>query len=362
MALPLRMKEPTIDTSPGDSYVDSIAEAQAKERAIVAALADDPYCEQLRPPMVVLLNAAEDARRVIWRARDKFAAKMAASEGLVKASGDAAAGAMPRSGWGAPSDLQAAQSGARRDVTRRAEVLIGSEVAAQYAELGASTAEAFHASFVALADAFEQAFADWSGPSALRTARKVSIDDLHRQLSIENELRAGKSPMADAIRMFGAVQKSGDPDKIDLFVRAARSLALETTRTPPARLALSMQNGRDLVDNERALAFKLLDTLAQYRDQSRPPSLDAAGDLLGWMRQHAMILFGTMPRYAVPSEYAIRGIPINSREIDAAKLPWQLETGWLGRFLPYSGARLPGWSPIVAKTAGGAYVRQPKGG
>jgi hypothetical protein len=356
------MKEPTTDTSPGDSYVDSIAEAQAKERGIVAALADDPYTEPLRPPMVALLNSTEDARRVIWRAADKFAAKMAASQGLVQASGDAAAGAMPRQGWGAPSDLEAARSGARRDVKRQAETLVGAEIAARFAEAGATCAETFHASFVTLADAFEQAYSDWSGPAALRSGQgKLSLDDLHRQVGVEGELRAARSPMGEAIAMWASIAKSGDAAKIDLFIRAARSIALETTQSPPARLAVRL-NGRDQVDDERALAFRLLDLFAKFRVTSRPPSLDAAGDLLGWMRQHSMILFGVMPTYQVPAEYLIRGIPINSRQVDAAKLPWQLQAGWLGRYIGHGAMALPGWSPIVSKTSGGAFVRQPAGG
>jgi hypothetical protein len=166
--------------------------------------------------------------------------------------------------------------------------------------------------------------------------------------------------MGEAISMWPAIQKS-DAAKIDLFIRAARSIALETTQTPAPKLALRL-NSRDQVDDERALAFRLLDLFAKYRITSRPPSLDAAGDLLGWMRQHAMVLFGVMPTYQVGSEYLIRNIPINSRQVDAAKMNWALQHGWIGRYLGHGALALPGWSPVISKTSGGAFVRQPAGG
>jgi hypothetical protein len=363
MKIPLRMKEPTQDTSPGDGHVDELADAMAEEREALRALDDgDPYKESLTPKFAVLLNEQENARRLIWRQIDKATAKRQAAQSIVSAAADAAAASMPRSGWGGPIDLQAAQAGARRDVDKRTQLAIRDELTAHIAGEAAAVGASFGEAFIAAANAFEASYADWDGPAALRTGMgKLSLDDLHRQVSVEAELRTCESPMTEIIRTWGAISKSGDAAKIELFTRAARSLAIEVTQTPPAKLAIRM-DGRDRVDNERSQAFKFLGFLQDFKIASRPPSLKLAADLLGMARERALILFGSYPPFVVPSEFAIRNSPVTSRTRDAAKKPWLLENFWFQKFLPPSVLALPGWSPIISKTSLGALVRAPRGG
>jgi hypothetical protein len=320
-----------------------------------------------------MLDATEEASKVLFLALDYHAKRMAGASALIASSGDVAARAVSTPG-GMYVDRQAAEGGARRAERTRAEVVMRGEVVTKYADRALAAGTAFGDAFVTLADAFEAAYVAWSGPSALRGSAK--LEDLYRETAIVTELRSSSKPMAETARMLDslitAAASDADDDeaaaRLDMFCRAARTLATEFRGMAPPRLSAIYGSARGIADDERGQAFAILAKLEKLKDARRPPSLQVAGDVLGESRSRALQLFGSMPRYVVPSEFAIRGQPANQRELQASALPWALDASqWLARALPPSTesiglASLLGWSPKMQTLRSGTVVRQPRGG
>lgn len=366
MGLKLRMMEPSIDSQPGAGAEDddTIARSLAEERETIAGLDEDPYSEDLAPKMVAVCNALEKARRFVWRARDKHHAKMTAAQAIVDAASEVAANTVAAESFVGIQSGQVARRAAAREVETRAARATAEAVSADLADDGAAVGGAFEDAFVALADAFDAAYRDWSGPATLARGADTSLESLYRQGALESELRAMQRPASTARAQLAGIVRDGDEKKLQLFTRAARSLAIEIRDAKPQQLQARFSGGlsTDGAVEERSQALLLLRDLDALRLTNRPPSLLAASNLLGMARVYARQVFGDEPSYCVASEFQIRNMPENVRSLEAAKKPWARNSKWFARFLPPSTLAVPGWSPVAARTSSGAVVRARKVG
>ena len=361
-AIGLRMSEPTIDNAPGDGHVDTIAEQIGEQRAAVAALEPDAYLDSLKPPMVGMVNAAEAARRLHWKVNDKHADRIQAAEALLDARGEELDRANATGGGRGPYDSRFATntSAGRSQANQEASKVFRAEILEKHAGEAADVGTRFAERFDQLGEAFDRAFGDWSGPAALRSGADNSLEGHIADVAIEKEIESSQRPMTEARRSWAVVIRTGDEKRIGLALRAYRRAAVRVRDTPQPKLRARLgENAQaDAAGQEREQAHRLLVELDAYRQTNRPPSLLVAGNLLGVMREIAMVLFGSMPTASWPSEYEIRGAP--PRRPDAVR-PWQLDRGWIGRYLPGSRSlALPGWSAPIYKGPNGGLAREPR--
>jgi len=342
-----------------------ITAAIAEQRATLDAIEalDDTYSTALVEIGQDLITAEFGGIRLLMKVADDHMAKLRDANEMARGLADAAASSLPTSGWGGPQDLEVARDAARNQTFKTTQKMFAGQIVSKYADRAEDAAGEFSEAFVRFANCFDAAYFDYQSPSALsKTGGDFSIESIHRQSQIESDLRATKRPMAESIQVFESILRHwpNDKDRISMFTRAARALAIEIRDMSPPKIVARFGSDRGAGDDERGSAMRLLGMLEAYRNQSRPQSLDLAYALLTGAREVGKVLFGAEIRYVVRAECDIRGMPATGAQVDAAR-PWQLSDQWHGRYLsPSLSSPLPGWAPIVMKTRGGGVIRAPK--
>jgi hypothetical protein len=275
---------------------------------------------------------------------------------------DAAAGALPTSGWAAAPDLWSAQAGERARVLREMQIEAAKAAVAKVnAKLG-ETATACVEAMAAFAEAIDRAKADFEVPDSLKA--DVDLTDLQKRADLENEIdsHADGAMVWTYDQIMRAIQYER-ADVLKNLIPAARRAAVKIIKTPLPKLARDRQAASHYTsdyasitqDNPHVRAQKVLAAIKTYCEGQRPQSIAICQSALDRMKPIFAAFLGVSPDVDMGRLYYV-----DSAAAERPK-PWQIDATWASRFLPPApAAPFPGWSKIVSYTVGRIPIREPK--
>jgi hypothetical protein len=358
----MRRRGPGADFRPGAGFEqdDTIGNAiSAVQDGVIAIPADDPFAGKVRPAIMAAASALMKVRDVIWSLKDEHIRALIASRDVIVQSVEQTRNSVPVSGWGGPSDYQAARGGAQSRAEQQAAVTTRNVVLAKAGSAPLDAANDFGAKLQSAADEVAFARTRWLGPGAFRGA-SVSLAELQFSEAVEQQIRATERPMAWCLDYLAQAATRADPDELQRFLRAARTVALEMRATPAPKVAARYPSqGNRLAELEQDGAFTLLNAVEKMLLTTAPASVTVGPDLVAQLAAVGSQLAGV-------NVAALSSSAFQSRYLDGDRQPesrFEAQADWPIRWMKpeLSAGELPGWSPPMAMSSMGGIVRMPKG-
>ncbi len=350
------------DFRPGAGYEqdDTIGDAiSAVQDKVIAIPADDPFGGKVRPAIMSAASALNQVLDIIWDLKDKHIKALISSHDVIAANVEQMKNNIPVSGWGGPQDYQAAKGNAQLKAEQQAAVTTRDLV---LQKAGSAPLDAANDFATKLQQADEEvAFARtrWLGPGAFRGAT-VSLTELEFQAAVAEQIRQTERPMTWCLDYLQQATSKADPDELQRFLRAARTVAIEVRATPaPVLMTRYPSQGGQYAERELDGAFKLLNAVEELLLTTAPASVTVGPDLVSQLEAVGSQLCGvnvaSMSRSAFQSRY-----------LDGDRQPegrFEAQADWPIRWMKpeVAAGELPGWSAPMAMSTMGSIVRMPKG-
>jgi hypothetical protein len=361
MPTQFRPERLTRDAIPGEGMVDPIRDTLFKLGVRARDIEDDAASAVVRPPVIALLDSLANVRAFLWSLLDQWESRAKDMHTMISRAQQAAAATVPAYGHGSPADYETAKAGAVAQV--RAEVLAGitSDLLAadDTTKRAAKLADAAVAAVKSAVDAVARARLDADSPP------EMTIADLSTMSAWETRARGAKEPMQWLIQKLGTCIELGADEKLRTLLPTAERLATEWLQTPAPKL-----KAKDEARHDRGLGYDaagphaqadaVLKLIAAYREKTEPPSITEADAIIDESRNVFEALLGASARWLSAAER--KRMYYTDAHRSEAPAEWQVDDGWVGRYLPPKGPALPGYSRPIGRLNSGAYARAPIGG
>jgi hypothetical protein len=294
---------------------------------------DDDFVEAMKKASAAIRSGFPLLDQTLKAAASTYAAQVSG----VTYGADAAAKAVPNTGFGSPNERTATIASKRQGVFDQAWVRAIEDAAAAKQKKADGVAKAAVDAMSEAKKELDAALAKATGPITARL--QMTMDRLSTIASLRDELR-GYMPTAMG-KQFQAVIAAGDEDAEDNWVLAAEpvlgDLAKLSTQKLGAALELpvtaSTRNGGE-IEKERAAIYALRRAIAARRDERMSDGLKVAPMLFEHLTSCFQTIFGYAPLALNRSEY--ERLYINASTPPA---PLQIHPAWTTRALPKNAPR-----------------------
>ncbi len=358
----MRRRGPGADFRPGGGYEgddtigDAISDVQDK---VIAIPTDDPFAAKVRPAIMAAASALMKVRDIIWDLNDQHIKALVNSHDVIAANVEQMKNNIPVSGWGGPQDYQAARGNAQLKAEQQAAVTTRNVVLAKAGSAPLDAANDFATKLQQADEEVTFARTRWLGPGAFRGAT-VSLTDLQFQDAVARQIRETERPMVWCLDYLQQAASKADPDELQRFLRAARTVAIEVRSTPaPVLMTRYPSQGGQFAERELDGAFKLLNAVEELLRTTAPASVTVGPDLVAQLSAVGSQLCGVNVASLTSSAF-------QSRYLDGDRQPegkFEAQADWPIRWLKpeVAAGELPGWSAPMAMSTMGSIVRMPKG-
>jgi hypothetical protein len=303
--------------------------------AIDAELAkhDDDFAEAMKKASAAVRSGFPLLDQTLKDAASKYASQVTG----VGYGADAAAKAVPNTGFGSPGERTARIASTRQGVFDQAWVKAIEDAAAAKQSKANAVAKAAVDAMASAKKELDAAIAQANGPLSMRIS--MDMQRLSRIASLRDELRT-YFPSAMA-KQYQAVIAAGDEDAEDDYVLAVEPVLADLAKLGTQKLGAALElpvtastrNGGEIA-KEQAAIYDLRRAIAARRDARMSDGLKVAPVLFEHLTSCFQTIFGYAPLALNRSEY--ERLYINASTPPA---PLQVHPAFLTRALPKNAPR-----------------------